>query len=444
MIVLTIGLSVPHRILAIEGEIEQALGFRPHNVLDHSLALLLTKSSDWILLEKAIYLSQSNTSTRLEISLHDRIGRQKRVVIRCDLYTNGSCIDACKVKITDSTAITLQQACEPSAIPKAIVSLDPPYRIQYANDALTKRFPMTEGIIGRSVGILSADVLSMIDGAADGIIATEHCAHGVIPENSTAKASEFVFCTPVSNGSNGWIQNILVQILPNLNSAVPPSPRSQASDAESTLHRDNSATAHPGTVGTCSHAETTMELDGAASASRSAVRVVLTHDLLRALRGQPLPLAARAVGVSATSFKRACRRLGVGRWEYTRGPARALRRASEARALTADSERRDGGSDPLAAGGGGGGGGGTAQREPGNRSARRPTAERRSGAPAPGRPAEPLRAVPPPTSESAGGSCAAGRGRDARGPGGLPDTTVAAAAAAAAAVPDMAGNARRG
>ena len=54
--------------------------------------------------------------------------------------------------------------------------------------------------------------------------------------------------------------------------------------------------------------------------------VVLTHDIIHSLRGQPVPLAARAVGVSAISFKRACRRLGVGRWEHTRGLARAPRK----------------------------------------------------------------------------------------------------------------------
>ena len=51
--------------------------------------------------------------------------------------------------------------------------------------------------------------------------------------------------------------------------------------------------------------------------------VVLTLELLDALRGLPLPRAAQAVGVSATAFKKACRRLGVHRWGYRRGPGRA-------------------------------------------------------------------------------------------------------------------------
>ena len=51
--------------------------------------------------------------------------------------------------------------------------------------------------------------------------------------------------------------------------------------------------------------------------------VVLTTAVIDSLRGLPLPNAARSIGVSVTAFKRACRRLGVRRWQYTRGPGRA-------------------------------------------------------------------------------------------------------------------------
>ena len=49
---------------------------------------------------------------------------------------------------------------------------------------------------------------------------------------------------------------------------------------------------------------------------------MITSAMIEALRGQPLPAAARAVGVSATTFKRACRRLGIRRWGFRRGPGR--------------------------------------------------------------------------------------------------------------------------
>ena len=61
-----------------------------------------------------------------------------------------------------------------------------------------------------------------------------------------------------------------------------------------------------------------------ASASHTCVTpVVISLELLDSLRGLPLPFAASSIGVSATAFKKACRRLGVTRWEYHRGPSRA-------------------------------------------------------------------------------------------------------------------------
>eukprot|EP00291_Cryptomonas_curvata_P010546 CAMPEP_0172177658 /NCGR_PEP_ID=MMETSP1050-20130122/15573_1 /TAXON_ID=233186 /ORGANISM="Cryptomonas curvata, Strain CCAP979/52" /LENGTH=241 /DNA_ID=CAMNT_0012850231 /DNA_START=296 /DNA_END=1018 /DNA_ORIENTATION=+ len=58
-----------------------------------------------------------------------------------------------------------------------------------------------------------------------------------------------------------------------------------------------------------------------APASRAA-EVAVTPELLGALRSLPLPQAAAAAGISATAFKKACRRLGLHRWGYTRGPAK--------------------------------------------------------------------------------------------------------------------------
>ena len=63
---------------------------------------------------------------------------------------------------------------------------------------------------------------------------------------------------------------------------------------------------------------------GAKSTAEAATLadVVITSAMIKALMGKPLPAAARAVGVSATSFKRACRQLGIRRWGYRRGPGR--------------------------------------------------------------------------------------------------------------------------
>ena len=50
--------------------------------------------------------------------------------------------------------------------------------------------------------------------------------------------------------------------------------------------------------------------------------VLITQQVLDSLRGLSLPKAASTLGVSTTALKRACRRLGIVRWSFTRGPAR--------------------------------------------------------------------------------------------------------------------------
>jgi hypothetical protein len=46
--------------------------------------------------------------------------------------------------------------------------------------------------------------------------------------------------------------------------------------------------------------------------------VDLTAEVLAGLFGMPMADAARSYGVSPTTMKRACRRLGIGRWPYSR------------------------------------------------------------------------------------------------------------------------------
>ena len=51
--------------------------------------------------------------------------------------------------------------------------------------------------------------------------------------------------------------------------------------------------------------------------------VVVTQELLGTLAGLPLPRAAAAVDMSISTFKKACRKLGLAHWDYQRGPGRS-------------------------------------------------------------------------------------------------------------------------
>ena len=50
-----------------------------------------------------------------------------------------------------------------------------------------------------------------------------------------------------------------------------------------------------------------------------ATPVIITLEILKSMEGQPLHLAAQKLGISATAFKNACRKLGIQRWSYKKG-----------------------------------------------------------------------------------------------------------------------------
>ena len=64
---------------------------------------------------------------------------------------------------------------------------------------------------------------------------------------------------------------------------------------------------------------------------QKAPPVVVTPELLLSLHNMPLNQAAEAIGVSATAFKKACRKLGISRWAYKRGTAKGERERGAAR-----------------------------------------------------------------------------------------------------------------
>ena len=261
--------------------------------------------------------------------------------------------------------ITPQRTFEPASTPKALVSLQPPHTIYMVDDELMRRFKLQhigERVIGQTVEIFPGSFWSeLLALAADGRTVGERYASSVCSQYDT----DLIVCTPVVEASNGSIHNILVELVkPSNESHFSDSPvlRSNSSirdwgkASRSFSIRDNAqilpnACAHipdgqqPNTIAT--HAiirrqRSRDRIQRDEDTPQTDKTVVLTHDLLRALRGQPLPLAARAVGVSVTAFKRACRRLGVGRWEHKRGPARAPRKAAASKTQGGGPTRRRG------------------------------------------------------------------------------------------------------
>jgi hypothetical protein len=58
------------------------------------------------------------------------------------------------------------------------------------------------------------------------------------------------------------------------------------------------------------------------SDGRRPESVMITHDIISRLMDYPLSEAASRLGISATAFKKACRKLGLKRWTYTKHGSR--------------------------------------------------------------------------------------------------------------------------
>ncbi|MFN9938450.1 MAG: RWP-RK domain-containing protein, partial [bacterium] len=63
-------------------------------------------------------------------------------------------------------------------------------------------------------------------------------------------------------------------------------------------------------------------LDSSRALQSPDIAIVVTPSLLESLSELPLARAAASLGLNISSFKRACRRLGIPRWRYTRGPSK--------------------------------------------------------------------------------------------------------------------------
>jgi hypothetical protein len=204
------------------------------------------------------------------------------------------------------------------------------------NDKFTRIFSISQNrALGQTLEILQGDFWpTLLEFAGDGVMVGERFRSGLSPDFTVEK----VQCTPVAQAPNGKITHILVELRPPaLPPTDPPHPllladtQPDAAAAAGQIILPRPAAREPA--------------EKAVARPPSQPPVLITPQLVAGLRGLPLPQAARAVGVSATAFKKACRKLGIDRWEFKRGPGRARRRDAAAPRRPAT----------TAAGGGGGG-----------------------------------------------------------------------------------------
>ena len=289
-------------------------------------------------------------------------------------------IRQCQAVALQSVLTTMKQ----SSISQCLVSLEAPHTIQMLNDAFVSKFGFArDDLLGKQLPALapllhvsaSHDWRSLLLATGDGAIRRRSIS--ALNVTSAANSAPFapfeeaVF-VPVADEPDGMIRHVLVLFPPSILPAPIPSssPRSSSfwtdrlagceprparrADAVSPLTAKSASPqslgSDPEDLNDFSGGETTTAAaqpspdhrspgdSDHAPAARSRRRIIIsangtaedvptaavvfTPALLDTLRGRPLPAAARAVGVSVTAFKRACRRLGIRRWGFRRGPAR--------------------------------------------------------------------------------------------------------------------------
>ena len=347
---------------SVQGDCNEYFGYGPSDLIGQPFSKLFGVKSDPTAFRNAILNAPLN-SDRLQVALYDRFGQYKPTMLICDVdYIQERA--RCHIRLTRSSAITLQEALEPTSTPRALVSLQPPHIIQAINSELIGKFNLNilDRVKGQMVDIFPGSYWpSLVELAAEGRVVGQRYPKTDCSPHET----EVIVCTPVAEAANGWIRSVLVELAPcTANAGVrdpplphrraekrgpAPQPRLERELAQETRESEESRRRPPpappiptppapspsGSAAVLARPRPRPRprvapgiepgTDPSSAAKRPAQQVVLTCGLIHSLRGQPLPLAARAVGVSATSFKRACRKLGIDRWEYTRGPGRTLR-----------------------------------------------------------------------------------------------------------------------
>ena len=338
------------RVLANNQTIFNILGH--HQIICQSILILTGPRSDPLMLQSAIKSMQTH---KLHLVLYDASGCERFLMVSCcpfdDSFTRSL------VTLYPSDAITLQDAFADRPSASVLVSADPPHVIHMVNDKFLGRFGCARSeVLGQPLHLLykeeSFNVSRFLDTQESDkawSALLDAAVEGRATRRSLATVGAFfgsldvdeVTCKPVVEGLNGRIRHVLIHV--NLSEGLEPQPHAQV------LHQPGSnryikrpdrpqvetACAAPAwdtsdcslklficprlrSVGPAIFPRRKTRTIGS-QGDTLAPPVVVTSELVATLAHLPLQQAAAAAGVSATAFKKACRKLGISRWAYKRG-----------------------------------------------------------------------------------------------------------------------------
>ena len=352
---MVISTRAPFNILAAENFVE-FMGYDFLEILGRSVLLLTKTKSDLNLLQRLIEHSRLSESKEINLALYSKDGYPRNYIVSGELQLQPNSSYSCLLCFQPfRSGITLQEALRERSYPQVLVSADSPFVIVMSNEYFANQHRNTSGRAdGKSIlSVVNAEYASRLENMIQNAIGGQNLFENQTTFRCTAGKSQTVTCFPVIDRQSE-VRYVLL-LFPDATS----NHLWSAQEHHSTLTSPSSprhhhplalpAAARPSFASVvCRNAHTSLEALAITPRIKTPCLnqepwefkpVVITSAVLLSLRDRPLPQAARAVGLSATAFKRACRRLGIRRWEYKRGPGRARDNPAAARQGARDDSR---------------------------------------------------------------------------------------------------------
>ena len=325
-------------VLASDSGIFTMLGYHPCQINGQNVLILMGESSDARMFQRAILNMEG---FKMQLVLYDSTSRKRLFIASCSPFHEACGFVGCLLTLQPSEAITLRDVCFDDKHACALVSANAPNCIHTTNDFFLHRFacarpnglPLHLFYSGPDFSFRDFAHAANTDSAWSALL--NEALGGRITrmspflpdaENSLANAEE-VTCVPVAEAHNGRISHLLVTFgpmpccrgetksLPNANAHASPAARRLTKVPTAADATGFFICPHLHSHGPAIFPRPKPLSDGTLGA---VAPVVITRELVAGLADRPLQQAAAAAGVSATAFKKACRKLGVRRWAYRR------------------------------------------------------------------------------------------------------------------------------
>jgi hypothetical protein len=314
---LIVSFEAPHRLLAIEIGTNEILGFSEQLLLGRTLQVFYGPTTDSARITSAIKASAFCTCSILQVDFYKHSGACQTVSASFKpFYDTTGALVGCSVLFETYQAITMEEALQGRGSPQVLVAADDSHYIQLA-------CRLSIGLLeNRSANLLRQPFASFASNPAHLSALLHSSAAGRIERGivrmRTASLSDIacgITCIPVVPRHGAQISHVLILLFPAtihgvaltataIDTAFPATP--EASDASRSTVAAASAAGH---ASPSSAAGNVLR-----HPPRSAFSMPVTLELLRSLGDVPLYRAAERLGMSPSTLKTTCRRLGLARW----------------------------------------------------------------------------------------------------------------------------------